>query len=84
MRSQRLHARLIDVIDALRSVAAILDESCILEHPQMLRYRWAAQRKCLSQFDHRQGSASQTLQDCKSRRITDCVQPSSKVSRHLR
>jgi hypothetical protein len=53
MRSQCLDARLINVIDALRSVVAVLDESCILEHPKMLRYRWAAQWKSLSQFDHR-------------------------------
>ena len=84
MLSQCLDARLIDVIDALRSVVAVLDESCILEHPQMLRYSWAAKWKSLRQIDHRQRSASQAFQDCQSRRITDCVQPSSKVSRHLR
>jgi len=84
MRLQCLNARLIDVIDALRSVVAVLDEACILEHPKMLRYCRPSQRKAVSQFDHRQRSVSQTLQDCKSRRITNCVQSISKVSRHLR
>jgi hypothetical protein len=84
VRSQCLNARLIDVIDALRSMVAILDESCILEYPQMLRYRGAAERKSLGQLDHRQGSAREALQDRESGRITDCVQAGSKVSRHLR
>ena len=84
MRLQCLNARLIDVIDALRSVVAVFDEACILEHPKMLRNCRPGQWKSLSQFDHRQRSVGQTLQDCKPRRVTYCMQPRSKVSRHLR
>ena len=84
MRLQCLNARLIDVIDALRSVVAVFDEACILEHAKMLRNCRPSQWKSLGQFHHRQRSVSQTLQDCKSRRIPNGMQPSSKVSPHLR
>ena len=40
----------VELVDATSPVASVGDKTRVLQHFQMLRYRWAAHRKLLGEF----------------------------------
>jgi hypothetical protein len=87
--AQRAETLWVDRINAARSLGAISDQAGVLEHAQMLRHRWPADRQAARDLANRPRAGTELLKNLPPGRIGErhkgiLVSGSTSVSHNLR
>jgi hypothetical protein len=74
VRAQPRHSLWIQPVQPPRSGSAVGHQACILQYPEVLRYRWTTNGQCLSQLMYGNRPGRKLLKDRHARCIAQCVE----------